>query len=440
MKDWFLWLYPGLKVKRYAFLMVLGLFALALSFYLAAGPYWIHLSALWAKGHLRWPLALALALLGALLTLYGGRQLVRSILRGILPGMENHLGERVWARRYLSRGPRAVALGGGTGLSTLLRGLKHYTHNLTAIVSVTDDGGSSGRLRQEMGIQPPGDVRNVLVALAASDSEVMGKVLQHRFQKGELAGHSLGNLFLGALVEITGSLEEAIRVSSQILAVDGTVLPSSRVDVVLVAEFPDGQEVRGEVAIVKAVREKGPFRRLFLDPPQARPPEAALQALEEADVIILGPGSLFTSVVPHLLLPEVREAIRRSKALKVYVLNIMTQPGETDGMTAKDHVVALERYLGEGVLDVILGASGPFDPSLLKVYEADGSRPVVWDLPERWGKARCLQAPLVENRQWIRHHPEKLARKIMEVLLEEGLREKGRWVERLILSERLSRR
>ncbi|MDI3269181.1 MAG: uridine diphosphate-N-acetylglucosamine-binding protein YvcK [Bacillota bacterium] len=439
MKDWFLWLYPGLKVKRYLLLMAGGLLCLVLGLYLAAGPYWIHWPALLGWEERRRLLALGLGILGLAATLYGGRQMVRSILWGIFPGAEGHVGEKVWARRYLRRGPRAVALGGGTGLSTLLRGLKHYTHNLTAIVSVTDDGGSSGRLRQDMGIQPPGDVRNVLVALAASDSE-MGKVLQHRFQKGELAGHSLGNLFLGALVEIFGSLEEAIRVSSEILAVDGTVLPSSRADVTLVAEFPDGSQVRGETAIVNGVKAKGPFRKLFLDPPAARPPQAALEALAAADIILLGPGSLFTSVIPHLLLPEIREGIRRSRALKVYVLNIMTQPGETAGMTARAHVEALEAYLGKGVLDVIVGATGPYDPQLLEAYEVDGAHPLEWDLPPRWGKARVVRAPLVENRQWIRHDSDKLARQVMEILLDEGLKERGRWVERLILSERLSRR
>ncbi|MBX6724353.1 MAG: YvcK family protein, partial [Dactylosporangium sp.] len=321
-------------------------------------------------------------LLGALLmaaglaaVVLGARGAVRSILAVVAPSDVAGLAERVYERRYLPRGPRVVALGGGTGLSAFLQGAKEYTYNITAIVTVTDDGGSSGRLRGELGILPPGDIRNVLVALADTEP-LMERLFQHRFGRGALAGHSLGNLFIGALSESLGSFEEAVRASSRVLAVRGQVLPATTSDARLVGRFADGSEVSGESAIVAHGRQGHRLASLRLEPEGCRAVPAALDAVRAADVIVLGPGSLFTSIVPNLLVPDLRDVIRRSRAYKIYVVNVMTQPGETDGLTASGHLEVLERFLGRGVLDAVIVHDRPLPEERLAPYRAAGAAPV----------------------------------------------------------------
>ncbi|MDH7497650.1 MAG: YvcK family protein, partial [Syntrophomonadaceae bacterium] len=233
------------------------------------------------------------------------------------------------------RGPRLVAIGGGTGLAVLLRGLKRYTRNLTAVVTVSDDGGSSGRLRGELGVLPPGDIRNCLVAMAETET-LMDRVFQHRFQAGDgLKGHSLGNLLLVAMEEITGDLVSAIKEVSKVLAVRGRVLPATLQQVVLAAELRNGVLMTGETAIRQA--EEG-IHRVFLLPPDCRPLDETLEAIAAAEAVILGPGSLYTSLIPNLLVRGVAEALRCSPAPKIYVANIMTEKGETDGHTLSDHL------------------------------------------------------------------------------------------------------
>ncbi len=246
--------------------------------------------------------------------------------------------------------PRIVCLGGGTGLATVLRGLKRAGVHPTAIVTLTDDGGSSGRLRRDLGMPPPGDVRNCLVALA-DDESVLAEVFQHRFDRGDLEGHSLGNLVLAALTEVAGSFDAAVALSSHVLAISGSVLPATREKAVLVAEMEDGRVVAGETAVAS---ERRAVRRLRLQPENPQPHPEAIEALRTADLIVLGPGSLFTSTIPPLLVPGLAEAVRRSPARRVYVANLLQEPHETIGYDAATHIERLEQHLGAGIVHTVL--------------------------------------------------------------------------------------
>lgn len=278
-------------------------------------------------------------------------RLSSSLLSPFRGESKGQLVDAIYQHRYLNRGPKIVAIGGGHGLSTLLRGLKEHTNNLTAIVTVADDGGSSGRLRREMGVLPPGDIRMCLVALADAEP-LMTELFQYRFQKGTgLEGHSFGNLFLVAMNSITGNFEKALRESSKVLAVRGQILPSTLDDISLVAEHDDGQISHGESRLPEA---RKPIRRLYLQPnhPPAYP--EAIRAILEADLIVLGPGSLYTSILPNLLVEDICTAVRAANAVKVYVCNVATQRGETDDFLVADHIAAMERHVGRDVFQYVL--------------------------------------------------------------------------------------
>lgn len=307
--------------------------------------------------------------------------------------------------------PHIAALGGGTGLASLLRGLKRHPLDITAIVTVADDGGSSGRLRRELGVLPPGDIRNCLVALA-EDESMLGRLFQHRFAGGDLSGHSFGNLFLAALTEVTGNFDLAIQECSRVLKIRGRVLPSTLAQISLWAERADGTRVHGESAITSG---EGPCRRVWLEPqPAAHPP--ALEAIADADLVLLGPGSLFTSVLPHLAVPELVDAIGAARGLRAYVCNVMTQPGETDGFDAADH---LERVLeaAHGSVDLVLVHEGPLDPAAAAAYAAQGQVPVRADRERlRALGVRVLARDLAEEGRMVRHSPEALAGALNELV------------------------
>lgn len=310
--------------------------------------------------------------------------------------------------------PHVTALGGGTGLSSLLRGLKRRDLDISAVVSVADDGGSSGRLRRELGMLPPGDIRNVLVALAADES-LMGRLFQYRFADGDLSGHPFGNLILAALTEVTGSFDEAVREASRVLKVNGRVIPGTLEHVRLWAEREDGSEACGETLIASGV---GACRRVWLDPEPAAHP-AALAAIADADLVLLGPGSLFTSVLPHLAVGEIADAVQQAQGLRVYVCNIMTQPGETDGLDAAAH---LDRVLemAPGGVDVVVVHDGALEPAVLDTYRAQGQEPVVADLPALTARGvRVVAADIAEDDHAVRHSPEALAN-LLEPLAREG--------------------
>ncbi|HHT62646.1 MAG TPA: YvcK family protein [Clostridia bacterium] len=337
---------------------------------------------------------------------------MRNVLTGLVPGAGSHWGEKLLLQYNLKKGPSIVAIGGGTGLSTLLRGLKEVTSNITAIVTVTDDGGSSGRLRGDLGMLPPGDIRNCLVALADRES-ALERLFNYRFsQGGELAGHSLGNLLLAGLTQETGNLALAVQEVSKILAVRGQVLPVTLDNVVLAGEMHDGRIVKGETNIVS---DPGRIKRVYLEPAHCTPLQEAIDAILAADAIILGPGSLYTSVIPNLLVPGITEAIRNSKAKTFYICNIMTQPGETDGYTASRHLKAIIKHCGPGVIDKVIVNNENISPKLKEKYQAQGAKPVKLDENNfRKLGVEVIQYPLCAQHDLARHDPGKTLRVLME--------------------------
>ncbi|HZK44577.1 MAG TPA: gluconeogenesis factor YvcK family protein [Syntrophomonadaceae bacterium] len=312
--------------------------------------------------------------------------------------------------------PKIVVIGGGTGISVLLRGLKKYTSNLTAIVTVSDDGGNSGRLRAELGVLPPGDIRNCLVALAETET-LMDKVFQHRFiQESSLKGHNLGNLLLVAMTEITGDFNLAIREVSKILAVKGRVIPATLEQVVLGAKMHDGNTIYGETLL----REyKGKIEKLFLVPETCSPLPETIAALDEADAIIIGPGSLYTSIIPNLLVKGIKEGIAKSNATTFYVSNIMTELGETDNYTATDHLNVIFDYLDEKIIDYIVVNSGAIDNPRLMRYEKEQAIPVIVDNDKilQMG-VKIIETDLVLKNDVAWHDSDKLALTIMKALAE----------------------
>lgn len=320
----------------------------------------------------------------------------------------------------LSLGPHFVALGGGTGLSTLLRGLKGYSRNITAVVTVTDEGGSSGRLRQEWGVLPPGDVRNCLVALAENDS-VLNNILSFRFDHGELKGHSLGNLILLAATELAGDFRLAVEEMNHLLAIRGRVLPVTTEAVVLAGRTRDGKIVRGELAVSLNGSQ---LMEIWLEPRDAHPLPEVISAIYGADLVILGPGSLFTSVIPNILLDEVSTAIRKTNAPKVYVANLMTQPNETDGMNLYDHTSWIAKVL-EAFPDYVIANKAPIPEDTFSMYVASGSYPLMLDDDQRraLNEAGCeiIEAPLVKklDNGMLRHDSHRLAEILVRLAKED---------------------
>ena len=322
------------------------------------------------------------------------------------------------------RGPKIVAIGGGTGLSTMLRGLKRYTKNLTAIVTVADDGGGSGMLRREIGMPPPGDIRHCMEALANTEP-IMERLLTYRFQEGSLTGQSFGNLILAALNGITGSFEEAVSQMSQVLAITGRVIPVTGADVQLEAIFENGTRVIGESKICDFKKEQDcRISNVALIPRNPAALPAALEAIGDADLILLGPGSLYTSVIPNLLVKGVVDAIVRSEVPKIYVCNIMTQDGETEGYTAADHLEALLAHGAPGLVDLCLVNSAQVDSSLLKKYREENAVPIVVDKERLYNMGmEVVEHPLAsEGGDYARHDPDRLAEVILDIYRRRAVR------------------
>jgi uncharacterized cofD-like protein len=311
-----------------------------------------------------------------------------------------------------------VAIGGGTGLSVLLRGLKRHVgtdrlRRLTGVVTVTDDGGSSGRLRRELGVLPPGDIRNCIVALA-DDEDILARLFQYRFPNGGgLLGHSFGNLFLTALTGITGDFHQAILTAESVLSVRGKIFPATLMDVRLRGRGVSGRVYEGESAVGGAGEE---IAAIELDPPAPPAFAPAVAALERADLILLGPGSLYTSILPNLLIPGIRQAVAKSRVPVVVLLNLMTQPGETDGMMGADHLRALERLAGRGLIDTVIANSTPIPESLLSHYAETGSEPVRMEREELEGMGlEVCEADLLAEGDLIRHDSDKLAGAVLDL-------------------------
>ncbi|HLO87683.1 MAG TPA: gluconeogenesis factor YvcK family protein [Nostocaceae cyanobacterium] len=419
VNQWFKWLSPGLSVKRWLLISVGGVLLASLGLAI-----WVKLTPIfWLLELLRSFLALITDILpnyisgplvllcGLLLLLWGQSRTVSSITEVLRPQGEEELIDVLLAHRRLYRGPKIVVIGGGTGLSTLLRGLKTYSANISAIVTVADDGGSSGRLRQEFGVLPPGDIRNCLAALA-DEEKLLTELFQYRFKAGDgLTGHSFGNLFLTAMSDITGDLERAVAASSKVLAVRGQVLPATLSDVRLWAELADGRRIEGESNIPKA---GGKIVKIGCIP--ANPPAlpAVIKTIKEADYIVIGPGSLYTSLIPNLLVPEIADAIASVDIPRIYVCNIMTQPGETQGYTVANHIQAIDDACGgRRLFDAVLVHKRTPSAQALIRYAQQGSHPVFLDREAvtQLGRRIVLANVLHEDETgFVRHDPQKLAK------------------------------
>ncbi len=417
------WLTPGIGVKRWLILILFGitLLSLALAFVLvdiyrsATLPdvtYYLTLQFL-----PRVERAIAVGVVGIAAIVLATVELSRSIVSPLArPGeavADTVLKHRL--REQRERGPKIVAIGGGTGLSMLLRGLKQHTANITAIVTVADDGGSSGRLRRELGVLPPGDFRNCLAALA-DDEALTTQLFQYRFTPAQqdLDGHALGNLFITAMADIAGSFEQALVESSRVLAITGRILPSTLSDVTLCAEISNSQgleSVEGESSITHF---GGSIERVYLKPEHARAYPGTIRAILEADLVILGPGSLYTSILPNLLITAMPEALRASRAMKMYVCNVATQHGETDGYTVYDHVRALERHIGTGIIDVVL-ANSRLDVPWINSPAGVGEIVAITSLG---GSPQITTADVVDEAHPWRHDSNKLARAVIQTFTE----------------------
>ncbi len=420
------WLIPGLQVKRWFALIFLGAVLMTLGvlilFDIKPVFYTMEFIRKIAMNVSTEWIAFAIVMFGAGMFFKGWQKTNLSMLDG---ADKQSLLENLYRRRKLNRGPKIVAVGGGTGLSMLLRGIKNITNNVTAVVTVGDDGGSSGRLREEMGVLPPGDIRNCIAALA-DDEDLVTKLFQYRFRNGEgLEGHSFGNLFLTALCSITGDMVRAVKESSNVLSIRGRVLPSTLDDMKLVAEMEDGRIIHGESNIPEA---HGKIKRLFTDPQNCHALADVISAIREAELIILGPGSLYTSVIPNLLIQEISHEIAKSNAKKIYVCNIMTQPGETDGYSVCDHVNAIMKHAGsKKVIDAVL--VNDFMPSnLAKKYEMACSYPVKLDFEnlKKLG-VKLVTRKLIEDSKegLVRHSSNRVARAIYYWFRKEHKNEKG---------------
>ena len=410
------WLLPGLEVKRWFLLIFFGSIMIVLGFMVLANVRPIYLTLeLIRKAALVLPsnfLAAVFILIGSIIFFKGWQKTTLSIMDMNSAQGNSSILEKLYRRRKLNKGAKVVAIGGGTGLSMLLRGIKRYTSNITAIVTVGDDGGSSGRLRNEMGILPPGDIRNCIAALG-DDEDLITELFQYRFKAGEgLEGHSFGNLFLTALCSITGNMVKAIKESSKVLNIRGVVLPATLDDMKLGAEFEDGRIVHGESNIPEA---HGQIKQLFTEPANCKALEEALTAIKEADLIILGPGSLYTSVIPNLLVSGIVEEIEKSKAKKIYVCNIMTQPGETTDYTVASHVNALIKHAkGKKIVDAVL-VNNALPENISKGYAEAGSIPVRLDMENiaPIGVEIVSQKLIQENKEGlVRHSSNRVARAV----------------------------
>ena len=435
------WLKPGIKVKRWLAFAVLGILLIVFGiielinrreytatfkiFYItliATGIFVIYLSAV---------------------------EIMKSVIYLVNKGdikvalnnkkIESLIGEK----RLLIKGPKIVVIGGGTGLSTMLRGLKYYTSNITAIVTVGDDGGGSGKLREDLGMLPPGDIRNCILALADTEP-IMKELLQYRFKDGRLKNQSFGNLFLAAMAGISDNFEDAVQKMSSVLAVVGKVLPVTLDDMQLKAVLKNGNVVKGESQIPnEAIKQKSAIEFLMLEPENATPLKEALDAIKEADAIVMGPGSLYTSVIPNLLVNKISSAIRKSSAYKVYISNIMTQPGETDGFTASDHLKIIQKYGGKDIVECVIANCGNISDELKEKYNKEGAELVKLDEDniKSQGVDLIVGNLIKIESGFVKHDADYLAQILVEAIMEKQLLyDKKKIIEYMYLSQRIKQR
>jgi len=401
------WLYPGMGVKRWILLGSFGILLIIIgSLKFQAEPLIIVKI-----------LSVVVVICGVILLVMSVKRMLRSIITIFLPHHEVELADIMYKQRHLGRGVRIVTIGGGSGLSVLLSGLKEYTSNISAIVTVADDGGSSGRLREQFDILPPGDIRNCLVALADAPA-LMRDLFQFRFKKGsEFSEHSFGNLFITVMTQLTGDFEKAIKESSKVLAIRGQVIPSTLDNVVLGATYKDGSTAQGEAQIPKAYK---PIEKVYLNPASATAAPDAIKAIEQADIIVLGPGSLYTSIIPNLLIKDITDALVASDAIKAYVCNAMTQHGETDSFSASEHLKVLLRHSHPKVVDYCIVNNGKVPEELLERYKQEYAYPIIADGNKIGAMGyKVIEANIITTSDYVRHDQAKLAKIIMGLLEEE---------------------
>jgi len=401
-----------MRIKRWLSVAAIGVLIVGFGALAAGSSYWQVCA-----------LGIVILICGISLIVLGIGKLIVSFITLFLPEGERELVNILYEKRFLERGPKIVTVGGGHGLSNLLLGLKDYSANLTAIVTVADSGGSSGRLREEFNIVAPGDIRNCLVALADAP-KLMGELFQFRFKTAsQLDGHNFGNLFLTAMVQVTGDFEKAVKESSKVLAIRGQVVPATVSNVQLVAEYEDGTVTEGEAKIPKPGLR---IKNVFLKPEDAQPTQDALNAIEQADVIILGPGSLYTSVIPNLLIKSISDAISVSRAYKIYVCNVMTQPGETDRYSASEHLEAIVKHSGPDILNACLMNSAEVNSAeALARYEQEGSFPVLPDTAKVEAMGfEAVARDLISVNDYVRHDSGKLTKELITLI------EKNRVIKR----------
>ena len=408
------WLYPGMHLKRWLLVLFFGITVLGLGAAILIVDWYRRLPdesfifALTGAGLDRPIRALLVAAGGILLTSVGVWGLMRSIVSPFVTRGDSVL-EVLYTKRYLARGPRIVALGGGTGLSTLLRGLKGYSANITAIVTLADDGGSSGRLRQQLGIAPPGDIRNCIAALADAEP-LMTQLMQYRFPPGSgLDDHAFGNLFIAAMTAVTGDFDEAVRESNRVLAVRGQVLPATSVPLNLAATLESGRRLEGQASISAAAE---PIASVSIEPADVRANPEAIERILEADLVVVGPGSLYSSVLPNLLISDIRDAVAAANGIRAYVCNVATQPGETGFYSAAQHLEALIDHVGDGLFDYVLLN----DNHDARRPEGWLGQPVQVDVRRLESfEVTIVEEDLVDVTNAHRHDPAKLAAALMRI-------------------------
>lgn len=421
------WLYPGMRVKRWLLLVPVGVFCIIIGVVLLANIQVFEFlnrsaSIAYSKFGLQLnqpttyiPLSLILMVVGLTVIFIAIRQIIRSIVGVVDPRVSDRLADVIFQKRHLSQGQRIVVIGGGTGLSTMLRGLKQYSNNIVAIVTVTDDGGSSGTLHRELGMLPPGDIRNCLVALADAEP-LMTELFQHRFsgENSSLQGHSFGNLLIAAMTSITGDFEKAVKETSNILAIRGRVLPSTTDNVLLHAELADGSVADGETNIVESGQR---IRHMFITPSTVQPLDEAIQAIKLADAIVIGPGSVYTSIVPNLLVEGIVDALAASRAVKMYVCNVMTQPGESDGFSASDHVRAITNHVDKKIFNYVLVNKQVPSLDLLEKYREQKAELVMADVDKiRDMGYRAVIGNFMSETDVVRHDSQALAAAIFKLI------------------------
>ena len=435
------WLRPGVKIKRWLFFGIFGILLIAFGFTELAvrRVYDVYYKIFYIFLNITGVFVIFISIIESMKSIIALNNNGYIQLSIDSRKMEN----LIYEKRLLVKGPKIVVIGGGTGLSTMLRGLKYYTSNITAIVTVADDGGGSGDLREDLGMLPPGDIRNCILALADTEP-LMEELLQYRFPDGRLKNQSFGNLFLAAMDGVSENFEEAVQKMSSVLAVTGKVVPVTLEDMKLVARLENGSVVEGESQIPEeAIKQNSRIKQLMIEPKDAKPLKDALKAIEEADAIVLGPGSLYTSVIPNLLVKDISDYIRKSDAIKIYISNIMTQPGETHGFKASDHIKVLKKYGGRGIVNYVIANRGDIPVDVKEKYLKDGSQLVDLDSKELKSLGvEVIEASLAKiEKGYVKHDSEYLAEVLVDTIMEKKLLyDRKKIIEYMYVSQKIKER